>query len=343
MTDEDTITIAHGAGSKKMRSYLEDHVVSRFNGRQTSSTTVGLQAMDDGAVHEIGTKSVVITTDSHVISPLFFPGGDIGQLAIAGTVNDLAVMGATTPLSITCSLIIEEGTAVETIDAVLDSMKQTCDEVGCTVTTGDTKVMGSGEIDTLAINTTAIGDIDKGGHISDASQSPGDKIIVSGTVGDHGIALLAEREGIDISGNLTSDIAPVNEVVDAALQAGKITAMTDPTRGGLGTALNEMAQKADVGASIDKEAIPVDDAVASAGELLGIDPLYVANEGKVVFCVDEPDADRVLSAIRDTEAGRNAAIIGEITDQRQGSVILDTGFGKRYMTEPQGQQLPRIC
>ncbi|WP_324663412.1 hydrogenase expression/formation protein HypE [Haloarcula sediminis] len=343
MSDGETVTVAHGSGTGKTREFLEESVLSRFGGDADGDLAVGLGALDDGAVHELGDRSVVVTTDSHVVSPLSFPGGDIGRLAVAGTVNDLAVMGATEPLALTCSLVVEAGTSVDLLEGILDSMEAACEEAGCAVTTGDTKVMGSGEIDGIVINTTGVGVVPRGEHVPDAGISPGDALVLSGPVGDHGITLLAEREGFDIDGDLESDVAPVNDAVAAALDAGTVTAMKDPTRGGLATALNEMVRKAGVGATVDETAIPVRDSVAAAGELLGIDPFDVANEGKVVFGVDAADADAVVEAIRTTQMGADAAVIGEVTEDNAGRVVLDTGFGRRYLSEPEGEQLPRIC
>jgi hydrogenase expression/formation protein HypE len=341
MSDEETITVAHGAGTGKTRQFLEDSVLSRFGG-DADGPAVGLGALDDGAVHEIGDQSVVVTTDSHVVSPLTFPGGDIGRLAVAGTVNDLAVMGATEPLSLTCSFVVEAGTSVALLEEIVDSMQATCEAAGCAVTTGDTKVMGSGEVDGVVVNTTGVGVVPRGEHVPDAGLSPGDELVLSGPVGDHGITLLAEREGFDIEGDLTSDVAPVNDLVTAALDAGTVTAMKDPTRGGLATALNGMVGKAGVGAVLDETAIPVRESVAAAGELLGIDPFDVANEGKVVFGVAAGEGDAVVDALRAAGAGE-AAVVGEVTDDHAGRVVLDTGFGRRYLSEPEGEQLPRIC
>lgn len=339
--DDETITHAHGGGTGKTTELLEETVLPHLAG--DGAEPVGLEALDDGAVHHIGGRAVVVTTDSHVVSPRTFPGGDLGRLAVAGTVNDLAVMGATDPLSLTCSLVVEEGTPLSELESVLESMAATCEEAECAITTGDTKVMGSGEVDGVVVNTTGVAVVPDGEHVPDAGLSPGDKLIVSGPVGDHGIALLAEREGFDLEGDLESDVAPINGLVAAALESGTVTAMKDPTRGGLATALNEMVRKGDVGATVDETAIPVREAVASAGELLGIDPLDVANEGKVLLGVAPEDAEEVLEAIRAHPMGENAAIVGEVTDERAGRVVLDTGFGRRYLSEPQGVQLPRIC
>ncbi|WP_302081565.1 hydrogenase expression/formation protein HypE [Salinibaculum rarum] len=342
MSEDDVVTVAHGSGAGRTRDFLEERVVPRFGGG-SEDLPVGLAALDDGAVHDLGDQSLVVTTDSHVVSPLSFPGGDIGRLAVAGTVNDLAVMGATDPLALTCSLIVEAGTSTDLLDSILDSMERTCEEAGVAITTGDTKVMGSGEVDGVVINTTGVGVVPPGEHVSDGGLSPGDKIVLSGPVGDHGITLLAEREGFDIDGDLESDVAPVADLVAAAMDAGTVTAMKDPTRGGFATAINEMVRKADVGVTLEEPTIPVREAVASTGELLGIDPFDVANEGKVVFGVAADDADAVVDALNEHPMGSEAAVVGEVTDENRGRVVLDTGFGERFLSEPGGEQLPRIC
>lgn len=348
----DVVTLAHGAGAGTMRSLVDDLAVSRFDGGSPGAEsgddragTIGLSALDDGSALPVAgdERSLVVTTDSHVVTPPVFPGGDIGRLSVAGTVNDLAVMGATEPLSLTCSLVVEEGYPVPKLESLMDSMQATCEEAGVEITTGDTKVMGSGEIDGPVINTTGVAVVSTAEVVPDAGLSPGDAIIVSGTVGDHGITLLSAREDFGFGGDLESDVAPVNELVEGAMAAGRVTAMKDPTRGGLSTALNEMARKAGVGLELDEQKIPVDPTVASAGEVLGIDPLDVANEGKVVLGVDAEDAEAVLEALRSHPRGSDAAIVGEVTDEHAGRVVLDTGLGRRYLSEPEGQALPRIC
>ncbi|MFC7134521.1 MULTISPECIES: hydrogenase expression/formation protein HypE [Salinibaculum] len=336
----EVVTTAHGSGGGQMRSLIGDLVLSRFE----DAGDVGLHDLDDGAVLPVDDdQSLVVTTDSHVVKPPVFPGGDIGRLAVAGTVNDLAVMGATEPLALSCSLVVEEGVEMDFLDTVLASARATCEEAGCSVVTGDTKVMGSGDVDRLVVNTTGVGLVPRGHHVADAGLSPGDAIVVSGTLGDHGIALLSEREGFDFEGDLESDVAPVNDLVAAALDAGEVTAMKDPTRGGFATSINEMVGKADVGAEIDERSVPVADSVAAAGEVLGIEPFDVANEGKVVFGVAPEDAEDVLAALQDQPLGADAAIVGEATADHPGRVVLDTGLGRRYLTEPEGEQLPRIC
>jgi hydrogenase expression/formation protein HypE len=349
--DGAVVTLAHGAGAGSMRSLVDEVAVSRFtaddpgvDGDQLDGA-IGLSALDDGAAHPLpdGERSVVVTTDSHVVTPPVFPGGDIGRLAVAGTINDLAVMGAVEPLALTCSLVVEEGFPVRKLESLMESVQHTCEEAGVQITTGDTKVMGSGEVDGPVINTTGIGLVSREHVVADAGLSPGDEVIVTGTVGDHGITLLSEREGFGFEGDLESDVAPVNGLLETALAAGSVTAMKDPTRGGLSTALNEMASKGNVGLELDETAIPVDDTVAAAGEVLGIDPFDIANEGKAVLGVESEDADAVLSALQSHPQGREAALIGRVTDEHRGRVVLDTGFGRRYLSEPDGQTLPRIC
>ncbi|MFB6153895.1 MAG: hydrogenase expression/formation protein HypE [Halodesulfurarchaeum sp.] len=341
-TTEEVITTGHGSGGAKMRDLIAALALDRFDAAPEAD--VGLAALDDGAVLPIDEdRGVVVTTDSHVVTPPTFPGGDIGRLAVAGTVNDLAVMGATDPTALTFSIIVEEGVPVEFLHEISDSVQATCREADCQVVTGDTKVMGSDELDQLAINTTGVAIVDRDATIPDAGLSPGDHIIVSGTVGDHGIALLSEREGFDFGGDLESDVAPVNDLVATAVDAGEVTAMKDPTRGGFATAINEMASKAEVGVDLDERAIPIAGSVESAGEVLGIDPFSVANEGKIVLGVAPEDADSVLDALRAHPQGEEAAIIGEATADHAGRVVLDTGLGRRYLSEPEGEQLPRIC
>lgn len=357
---EDVVTLAHGAGGGAMRSLLQELVVPRFagygedpgttgaggavNAREAGEGEVGLPELDDGAVHPVNEAgSLVVTTDSHVVTPRFFPGGDIGRLAVAGTVNDLAVMGATEPVALTCSLVLEEGTPTADVERVVESMAETAAEAGTTISTGDTKVMGNGEVDGIVVNTAGVAYVGRDTAVSDAGLEPGDAIIVSGELGDHGIALLSAREGFDFTGDLRSDVAPVNDIVSAAMDAGRISAMKDPTRGGFANAATEMAEKGDVGIELDEQAIPVSGATASAGEVLGIDPLSVANEGKVVFGVDAEDAESVLEAVRGCTGGEDAEIVGHAVEEHAGRVVLDTGFGRRYLTEPEGEALPRIC
>jgi hydrogenase expression/formation protein HypE len=339
---DERITLKYGAGGQAMRTLIQQVFL---NGTTPDPTRVeiGLDAMDDGAALRLGDRWLVVTTDTHVIHPVFFPGGDIGRLAVAGTVNDLAMMGATAVMAMTCAVVIEEGFSRADLVRIQRSMRETCEEAGAVVVAGDTKVMGKGEIDGIVINTTGIGMTDR--VIPDSGLRPGDRIIVTGTIADHGMAVMARRHELALDGDLQSDVAPLNHLVRMALDRvpGAIVAMKDPTRGGLASALYEMAVKSRVGVTIDEMAVPVTPQVRAAGELLGIDPLHVANEGKAVLGVRPDAAENVLEALRAHSLGRDAAIVGTCTSERIGAIILDTGFGRRLVTELEGEPLPRIC
>jgi hydrogenase expression/formation protein HypE len=285
----------------------------------------------------------VITTDSHVIQPIFFPGGDIGRLAVSGTVNDLAMMGATDVRALTCAVIVEEGFPRADLVAIQRSIREACEEAGATIVTGDTKVMGKGELDGIVLNTTGVAMTDR--VVRDCGLRPGDLLIVTGTLGDHGMAVMARRHDLAVDANLRSDVAPLNRLVRAALDAAPdgVAAMKDPTRGGLASTLHEMAGKSGVGIILDELVLPVTAAVRAASELLGIDPLHVANEGKAVLGVRPDAAPAILQALRAHPLGRDAAIVGCCTADRIGAVILDTGFGRRLVAELEGEPLPRIC
>lgn len=329
-----------------MRALIESvflPAVRRSGSENGSGGGVGLAQMDDGAALPLGDRWLVVTTDSHVIHPVFFPGGDIGRLAVAGTVNDLAVMGATEVMALTSAVILEEGFPRADLERIQASIRAACDEAGATIVTGDTKVMGRGEIDGIVLNTTGVGLT--GRVVTDAALTPGDRILVSGTMGDHGLAILAVREGLDLEGDLASDVAPLNGLVRSALAAGGdgVVAMKDPTRGGLASALHELAQKSGVGIVLDERSVPASAAVRSASELLGIDPLHVANEGKAVLGVRPDAAAAVLAALRAHPLGERAEIVGTCIAEHAGSVILETGFGRRLLAEPEGEPLPRIC
>jgi hydrogenase expression/formation protein HypE len=304
---------------------------------------VGLAAMDDGAALRVGDRWLIVTTDSHVIHPIFFPGGDIGRIAVAGTVNDLAMMGATEPLALTCAAILEDGFARADLERIWRSIRVTCAEAGTTIVTGDTKVMGKGELDGIVLNTTGVALTER--YVGDAGLRPGDRLIVTGTVGDHGLAIMATRAELALDTDLISDVVPINGLIRGALAAGgaAIVAMKDPTRGGLSSALHEMAGKSGVAIVLDEAAVPIRDEARAAGELLGIDPLLVANEGKAVIGVRAAVADAVLDALRAHPLGRAAAVIGECIADRPGAVILDTGFGRRLLGEAEGELQPRIC
>jgi len=333
------IALKHGAGGRAMRTLIQDVLLAGLG----SGDWIGADQMDDGAAIRVGDAWLVITTDSHVVQPAFFPGGDIGRLAVCGTVNDLAMMGATEPLGLTCAVVLEEGFARESLQRVHESMRLACLESGTTIVTGDTKVMGRGEVDGIVINTTGVALTHT--LVRDAGLHAGDRIIVTGTIGDHGLAVMATRHQLGIEGTLRSDVAPLNALVRTAMAAapGAITAMKDPTRGGLASALHEMADKGRVGVVLEENALPVSDAVRGAAELLGIDSLHVANEGKAVIGVRADAADAVLRAIRAHPLGREAAIVGTCLAERPGLLVLDTGFGRRLIAEPEGEPLPRIC
>lgn len=338
---EDLITLKHGAGGRAMRRLIAEILAAGF--APTSAEGIGLGAMDDGAAIRVNDRWLVLTTDSHVVHPIFFPGGDIGRLAVAGTVNDLAMMGATEPLALTCAVIVEEGFRRADLEHIHRSMQDTCAEAGATVVTGDTKVMGRGELDGIVINTTGVALADA--VVGDAGLRPGDRLILTGTIGDHGIALMAKRHTLALDGDLRSDVAPINRLIAAALAAapGAVSAMKDPTRGGLASALHEMAEKSGVEVVIHEPALPVTAVVRAAGEMLGLDPLHIANEGKAVLGVRPEAADAVLAALRAHALGREAAIIGECRAEHPGRVVLDTGLGRRLVVEVEGEPLPRIC
>jgi hydrogenase expression/formation protein HypE len=337
---QELITLRQGAGGRAMRLLIEETLVAGF---PASAAEIGLEAMDDGAAFRVGDQWLVLTTDSHVVHPVFFPGGDIGRLAVAGTVNDLAMMGATEPLGLTSAVILEEGFRRADLARIQASMRETCLEAGAAIVTGDTKVMGRGELDGIVINTTGIALT--GTLISDAGLRPGDRLIVTGTIGDHGIALMARRHDLRFEGDLRSDVAPINGLIRAALRAAGdgISALKDPTRGGAASALHEMAAKGGVGVILHEPLVPVKPVVRAAAEMLGLDPFHIANEGKAILGVRPELADRVLAALRAHPLGAEAAIVGECIAEHPGRVVLDTGLGRRLMAEPDGEPTPRIC
>jgi len=341
LVGDERILMKHGAGGRAMRRLIEEVLTEGLaaGGRPGDR---GLKAMDDGAALRVGDQWLVITTDSHVVHPLFFPGGDIGRLAISGTVNDLSMMGATEVLGLTCAIVIEEGFARADLVRVQQSMRATAHEAGAAIVTGDTKVMGRGELDGLVLNTTGVALTDR--VVSDAALQPGDVLIVTGTIGDHGFAVMAARHGLALDGALQSDVAPLNDMIRRVLRAGGegVVAMKDPTRGGVASSMHEMASKAQLSIVIDETAVPVTEQARAASELLGIDPLHVANEGKAVIGVRAAAADAVLQALHAHPLGRRAAIVGRCVEGRP-SVVLDTGVGRRLLMEPEGEPLPRIC
>jgi hydrogenase expression/formation protein HypE len=295
--------------------------------------------MDDGAVIPLNGTNLVFTTDSHVVRPIFFPGGDIGRIAVCGTINDLAMMGGQ-PVALSCGMIIEEGFEVGDLARIVASMDEALGEAGANLVTGDTKVMEKGALDGIVINTAGIG-IAK--HIvRDNGLVAGDVIIVSGSLGDHGIAIMAHREGFDLGEQIRSDVAPLWGMMEPVLDAGPIHAMKDPTRGGFASAINEMARKSGVHVRIKEECIPIRKNVRSAAAMLGIDPLEVANEGKVVMGVPPSGVDAVLTALHHHKYGKDAAVVGIVT--KGSHVIMETAIGgERFIEPPVGDPVPRVC
>ena len=337
---QDRITSLHGAGGELMGKLLAERVLPRFPDR--ASGRIGLEALDDGATVDVPAGcELVVTTDSHVVKPVFFPGGNIGTLAAAGTINDLAVMGAR-PLALTLSAIIEEGFPIADLERILDAFADVLAAVDASVACGDTKVMPAGEVDGIVLNTTGLGAAPHA--VSDAEFAPGDRIILTGSVGDHGMALLAAREDFRLATTLESDVAAVWPLVEIALSIGGVRAMKDPTRGGLAAALNEMARKASLGIEIVETAIPIHDPVLGISEILGISPLEVANEGKAILVVSPDAAAAIVEALREHPLGSEATVIGTVGEEYPGRVILATEVGgRRFLDMPLGDPVPRIC
>ena len=333
------LKLEHGGGGSLTRELLEEVIIPSFNLNHLEKG-IGLLEMDDGATIPIGDKNIVVTTDATTVKPLFFPGGDLGRLAICGAVNDLSMMGAK-PIALTSSLVVEEGFPIQTLMRLLASMNDVMDEVGVPLIAGDTKIVERGSLDEIVASTTGIGLTEK--VITDSGSEPGDRIIVSGFIGNHQLSLLSKREGLSFESSLESDVAPLWGMIEKALEVGGVKAMKDPTRGGLSGALNELARKANVNLVLKEEAIPVNGIVTSATEMLGLDPMELANEGVAVMVVDAEKVDDVLKVISKTEQGRDAAIVGEV-QEGPSRVILETRIGgRRIIREPYGSPMPRIC
>jgi hydrogenase expression/formation protein HypE len=350
---EQSITMTHGAGGAVMNDLIKRYILKYLGG---SGAEVPLEALDDAAVVD----DIVLKSDSHVVKPLFFPGGDIGRLAVSGTVNDISCLGAE-PVALTCGFILEEGLAMADFERIVQSMGETCREADVFVVTGDTKVVEKGALEGCVINTSGIGKRSQAldsnmlvvkkhrqestsRWLLDSNLRSGDKIILSGTIGDHGLAVLSSREGYGFGSKITSDVAPLNKVVQRLLgEVGGIVAMKDPTRGGLSNALNEWNEKSKVGILVEEEKIPIRDDVRSACEMLGIDPLEVGNEGKIIIGVIKEKAEELLTLLKTTKEGKNAEIIGEATDQFKEVALQTVVGGKRILTPPIGDPIPRIC
>ena len=333
----DKILLAHGSGGKLSHELVTELFLPVFDNPE-------LNRLDDRAEVQAGGVRLAFTTDSFVVSPPFFPGGDIGKLAVCGTVNDLA-MGGAEPLWLSTGFIIEEGFSMEKLKAIAVSMKKTADEAGVKIVCGDTKVVEKGSLDQIFINTSGIGIVPEGVQISGNRAKPGDKVIINGFIGDHGIAVMAERQGLSFRNQVTTDSAPLNSLVRSMLEVSKdIHVLRDPTRGGVATTLNEIALQSNMGIVLQEKSLPVRDEVMAACEILGFDPLYVANEGKVLAIVPRECADSVVSAMRKDRYGIDSMIIGEVVDDHRGKVVLATGIGgKRIVDMLVGEQLPRIC
>lgn len=338
LSHDEQIVMGHGSGGKMSHDLIAKLFFPPFD-------NPALRAGDDaGVVQPSLCTRLAISTDSHVVSPLFFPGGDIGRLAVCGTVNDVAMMGAT-PLYLSAGFILEEGLPLDMLTRVIESMRAAAEEAGVQIIAGDTKVVQRGKADGLYINTTGVGTVEQGLEIGGAKAKPGDLVILSGPIGDHGIAVLSARGELGFEADVPSDIAPLNHLVAAILNVSdQVHVLRDPTRGGVATTLNEIARQSRVGIVIDEKSIPVRPAVAAACELLGFDPLYVANEGKVLVIVAREDADKVLSKMRAMRYGEDAVAIGEVRAEPPNRVLMKTRIGStRVVDVLMGEMLPRIC
>jgi len=333
----DKILLDHGSGGKASHSLVADLLMPQFENPI-------LAELNDGAIFDIEGKRLAFSTDTYVVDPLFFPGGNIGDLAVNGTVNDLAMCGAT-PLYLSVGLIIEEGFSTTDLKKILETMKQTARKAGVLIVTGDTKVVPSGVADKIFINTSGVGVIPDEINISGHNARPGDKVIISGTIADHGITVLTQREGMAFESPIQSDTAPLNHLVREMIgSSNQIHALRDPTRGGVGTSLNEIAIQSKVGIEIYEEAVPLREEVSGVCELLGFDPLYIANEGKLLCFVAPDDAEKVLATMRANEFGRDASIIGTVLADSPAKVFMKTPIGgTRIVDMLTGEQLPRIC
>jgi len=331
-----TIVMGHGAGGKMMSDLIEHLFAPAFDNDW-------LRQMGDAAALHLPAGRSAFTTDSFVVSPLFFPGGSIGELAVYGTVNDLAMRGAL-PLALSAGFILEEGLPMETLGRVVDAMAAACRKAGVKIAAGDTKVVQRGHGDGLYINTSGIGSIPEGVDIGPANARPGDVVLVNGTIGDHGIAIMSVRAGLTFETRIQSDAAPLNGLVEAMVAAGTVHCLRDATRGGLAAVLNELADSSQAGIEFDERLVPLRPEVNAACEMLGLDPLHVANEGKLVAIVPPEKAEAILAALRGHEFGRQAAIIGKVVAEHPGLVTARTSIGGRRVVDvPAGELLPRIC
>jgi len=341
MASDEVVKLSHGAGGSIMDSLIKEVFLGGFNNRQALEG-IGLDALDDGASIKVGGQEVILSIDGHTVDPIFFPGGDLGRLAVSGAVNDTAVMGAE-PVAVMDSIVVEEGFPMSDLRRIVRSMNETAVEAGVSVISGDFKVMPKGHLDKMIVATAGIG-ILRGRRVLDSGAKPGDRVIITGSVGDHGIALMSAREGLSFETELKSDVAPIWATIRAALETGEVTAMKDPTRGGVASALNEIAEKSGVSIWLDDGKMPVKAGVRAASEMLGLDPYEVTCEGRAVMCVSGETAEDVLEVVRETRHGADAEIIGEVRGERPGMVLLRTLVGgTRVLRKPLGEPIPRVC
>lgn len=338
ISEHDTIQLSHGSGGKLSNDLISKLFVWAFANDE-------LNRQDDNAILQIGSTKLSFSTDSFVVDPIFFPGGDIGELAVNGTVNDIAMAGAK-PLYISCGCIIEEGFSLDDLKKIVISMKKAAECAGVKIVTGDTKVVNKGKGDKIFINTSGIGLIEHDFVLGADQLKPADKIIISGTLADHGVCILSKREGLSFETKVESDTAPLNNLIEIIMNdyGSSVKAFRDPTRGGLAATLNEWAASSKVGIKLNESSIPVNDAVGGACEILGLDPLYVANEGKLCVAVKAEQADDVLKLMKSHPLGKDSAIIGEVIPDKPKMVQMLTPLGtSRIVDMPVGEQLPRIC
>ncbi len=338
MNNQDKVLLSHGSGGRLSHSLIKDVFLKYFTEPQL------LNNEDASTIPDLPAGKLCFSTDSYVVKPIFFPGGNIGKLAVCGTVNDLSMRGAL-PLYLSAGFIIEEGFLIKDLEMIAQTMFQYSQKSSVKIITGDTKVVERGAADKIFINTSGVGIIPEGRSVSTTNAKIGDYILINGTIGDHGIAILSQREGMNFSSTIQSDCAPLNMIVESLFNiCSSIHVLKDPTRGGLGTSLNEVALASKIGIEINEDSIPISRTVATACEMLGLDPLYLANEGKFITFVPPEEADKILIEMKKNQLGIEASIIGIVTDSHPGLVLMKTIYGaKRVINMPSGELLPRIC